>query len=196
MSRKNAEKKGGFLEPDFKNVLVCKSKEARPYLEIFIQEPENVFQQNLGTLFGIFEINDDSEDSSYVVNYLISIIKKEYFSQSKRGPIESFEAALHKANLALAKLAEHENVGWIGNFNAVSAVIEKNNVHLTQTGATHAFLLRAKTLVDLGEGEEPHEELNPLKTFQEVVSGRLEKQDKIILTTESLFNIFFLSITL
>lgn len=192
MSKKRLDKKNFFLEPQFKDVLVCQTKNLRPYLEVFVQEPENVSQQGLGTLFGILEINDHSEDSSYVVNYIISIIKKEYFINSKRGPIESFEAALHKANLALAKVAEHGNINWIGHLNAVCAVIEKNNIHLAQTGTAFAFLLRSKKLVNVSGGEENSENPNPLKTFQEVVSGRMETADKVILTTDSLFNIFSL----
>jgi hypothetical protein len=160
-------------------------------MEVFIHEPENVFQQNLGTLFGVLEINDDSPDSSYVVNYLISVIKKEFFSNIKRGTIESFEAALHKANLALSKLAEHDHISWIGKINAICAVYEKNNIHLTQTGSACALLSRSKTLVNISEGGEA-EGPNPLKTFQEVVSGRLEDGDKIIIATNEIFDIFSL----
>jgi len=127
-----------------KDVFVCKKNNFKPFLEIFVQEPENVNQDNLGVIAGILEITDESEESSYIVNYLISVIKKEYFSRPKRGPIESFEAALHKANLALAKLAEHENIGWIGKVNAILLVVEKNNLHLSQTGNARALLLREK----------------------------------------------------
>jgi hypothetical protein len=192
MSKKRPDKKIILLEPSFKDILVCRDKASRPYIEVFVQEPENVSQQGLGILFGILEISDSSEDSSYVVNYLISIIKKEYFFSTKRGPIESFEAALHKANLALAQLAEHGQVSWIGKLNAVAAVIEKNNIHLAATGTASAFLVRGKSLSNVSEGQESGEDVNPLKTFQEVVSGRLDDKDKIILTTDSLFNIFSL----
>lgn len=193
MSRKRTDKKTARLEPDFRDILVCKKKDLRPNIEIFIQAPENISQQNLGTLAGIFEITDDSEESSYIVNYLISIIKKEYFSKTKRGSMESFEAALHKANLALSKLAEHETVGWINNINAVCLAIEKNNLHISQTGTAKAFLLRSKSLTDICDGQsEESGGLNPLKTFEDVISGRLDKNDKIILTTESIFDIFSL----
>jgi len=189
MTRKRLDKKIPVLEPSFREILVCKPKNAKPYMEVFVHEPENVFQQNLGILFGVLEINDPSPDSSYVVNYLISVIKKEFFSNIKRGTIESFEAALHKANLALSKLAEHEHISWIGKINAICAVYEKNNIHLTQTGSACALLLRSKTLVNISEGGET-EAPNPLKTFQEVVSGRLEDGDKIVVTTDEIFDIF------
>ncbi len=160
-------------------------------MEVVIQDPENIEQQNLGTLIGIFEISDTSEDSSYIVNYLISIIKKEYFSKPRRGPVESFETALHKANLALSKLAEHGNINWIGKINVLCAVIEKNKLHLAQVGTASAFLLRSKTLINISENSsEENLEPNPLKTFDSVSSGKLELGDKLLIATESIFDIF------
>lgn len=180
------------LKPEFNDILISQSGRMAPFIEIFVAEPENVFQENLGIIVGIFEVTDQTEDSSYIVNYLISIIRKEYFSSPKRGAVESFEAALHKVNLALSKLAEHGNIGWIKHLNGACAVIEKNNLHFSQTGTAGIFLLRSNSLSNISEPEEESETQNPLKTFQDVISGRMEKNDKIILTTESIFNIFSL----
>lgn len=191
MSRNKIDKKMPALESQFEDILVCNNKSLRPHIEIFVFEPENVTQKSLGTLFGVLEVSDTSEDSSYIVNYLSSIIKREYFSKPKRSPIESFEAALHKGNLALSKLAEHGNIKWLGKFNALIAIIEKNNLHIAQAGTASAFLFRSKGLTDISEGMSSDElEPHPLKTFVNVSSGKLESQDKLIITTESIFDIF------
>ena len=191
MAKAKLEKKIAGAVPSFETILVCNDKHLRPFVEAFVFEPENVTQKNLGTLLGVFEITDPSDDSSYIVNYLSSVIKKEYFSKPKRTPIDSFEAALHRANLALSKLAEHGNVKWLGKFNALVAIIEKNNLHLTQTGTASAFLLRAKGLTEISESLSPNEaEPHPLKTFVNVSSGRLELQDKLLITTDGIFEIF------
>ncbi len=190
MPKKKLDKPITELEAFFENVFVCNNKKLQPFIEILNQNPENISQQNLGTLIGVFKVNDQTEDSSYIVNYLISVIKKEYFSKTKRDPIESFEAALHKANLALSKLAEHGNVSWLGKLNAICAVIEKNNLHFSQTGNASALLLRAKGLTDISEGLAPESEPHPLKTFVNVSSGKLERDDKLILATHDIFEIF------
>jgi hypothetical protein len=193
MPPKKPERKSLILEASFEDILVCNDKTLRPLLEAFVFEPENIDQKNLGTLFGIFEVADNSEDASYIVNYLLSVIKKEYFSKPKRPPIESFEAALHKGNLALSKIAEHGNVAWIGKLNAIIAILEKNNLHLTQAGNTSAFLFRAGMLTNISEGlSSPEADSNPLKTFVNVSSGRMEKSDKLLVATESIFDIFSL----
>ncbi|MDO9230997.1 MAG: hypothetical protein Q7U36_00760 [bacterium] len=190
MAKKKIDKKISSLEASFEDVLVCQKTSAKTLLEIFVERPENITQENLGTLAGILEINEESSDSSYVVNYLISVIKKEYYSKAKRGAIESFEAALNKANLALAKLAEHGNVNWLGKINAILLVIEKNNIHLSQTGSAKALLLRGKSLTDISEGAIIPENPSPFKTFVDVLSGRLEKDDALIVTTDAIFEIF------
>jgi len=191
MSKKRNEKRITTLESFFENILVCNDRDLRPFIETFHCEAENIEQEKLGTLFGIMEITDDSEESSYVVNYLISVIRKEYFSKPKRGAVESLEAALHKANLALSKLAEHGSLAWLGKLHSIVAVIEKNNLHLSQAGQGLALLLRNKNLTDIGEGlSEENTEPHPLKTFVNVLSGRLEDEDKLILTSSEIFEIF------
>jgi len=193
MTRNKSENRIIDIKPEFDSILVCNDRRLQPYIEIIIQEPENITSQNLGTLIGVLEVNDDSEDSSYIVNYLISVIKKEYFSKPKRGPIESLESALHKANLALSGLAEHGNINWLGKLSALIAVTEKNNLHLSQAGDATALLLRSKTLTDVSDGLAPTgTEPNPLKTFVSVSSGRLEKNDKLIISTAGIFDIFSL----
>lgn len=193
MTRKKLNNKFIEIKPDFESILVCGNRESCPFIQVLIQEPENIDSQNLGTLIGVFEVIDESEDSSYIVNYLVSIIKKEYFSKPKRGPIESLEASLHKANLALSNLAEHGNISWLGKLNALIAVTEKNGLHLSQAGNASAFLLRSKILTDISEGLSPGDsEPNPLKTFVNVSSGRMEKNDKLIVTTSRIFDIFSL----
>lgn len=190
MLKKKLGKRNIEIESFFEEILVCNDKENRPFLEVFVHEPENIIQKDLGALLGIFEINDDSEDSSYIVNYLISVIKKEYFSRPKRGTVESFEAALHKANLALAKLAEYGNISWIGKINALCVVAEKQNLHLTQTGNTLALLLRKGYLTNISEDLSPDTlEPNPLKTFVNISSGKLENRDKLIILTDNILNI-------
>lgn len=190
MAKKAQERKLAFLSPSFRDFLVCRNNGNRPFLETFIAEPENVSMENLGTLFGFFEITDHSEDSSYIVNYLFSVLKKEFFLRPGRGAIESFESALHKVNLALSKLASHENVKWIGHLDAVCGVIEKNNIHVTSAGRSAALLLRDRALTDLTEGGEAQAEPNPIRTFQDVLSGRMEEGDKIIVATPGIFDIF------
>lgn len=179
------------LENKISPILVVNNSSLKPYVELFDYAPENIYQQPLGSLVGFFEIKEYSEDSAYVVNFLTSVLKKEYYINPKRPVTESLDSALHKVNLALSELAKHGNVEWLGKLNATICVLEKNNAHFSVSGNAKIFLYRNTTLTDISEDlaadpSQPH----PLKTFVNVSSGRLEKNDRLLITSDDIFHIF------
>jgi len=178
------------LEKTISPVLVVNNPSLKPYIELFEYYPENIYQQPLGSLVGFFEIKEYSEDSAYIVNFLTSVLKKEYYVNPKRPVAESLDSALHKVNVALSELAKQGNVEWLGNLHAAICVLEKNNAHFSVAGKAKIFLYRNTILSDIGDGlaadfPEPH----PLKTFVNVSSGRLEKDDRMLITSEDIFHI-------
>lgn len=182
------------MEKEISPILVAHNSNLKPYIEIFQYHPENIIQQPLGTLIGFFEIRDYSEDSAYVVNFLNSVLKKEYYLNPKRPVQESLDAALHKINIALSELAKHGNVNWLGKLDSAICILEKNSVHFSVTGDAKILLSRKSSLTDITEGLAPDlPELHPLKTFVNVSSGRLEKNDKLIITSTDLFSILSIS---
>jgi hypothetical protein len=188
----NNNKKEVFkeLEKTISPILVVNNPSLKPYVELFEYYPENIYQQALGSLVGFFEIKEYSEDSAYIVNFLTSVLKKEYYINPKRAVTESLDSALHKVNLALSEIAKQGNVEWLGNLNAAICVLEKNNAHFSVAGKAKIFLYRNTILTDIGDGlaadsSEPH----PLKTFVNVSSGRLEKDDHMLITSEDIFHI-------
>ena len=63
-------------------------------------------------------------------------------------------------------------------------------MHLTQTGNTSALLLRKGYLTNISEDLSPDTlESNPLKTFINISSGKLENHDKLIILTDNILNI-------
>jgi len=193
MPAKNNPKNTTFskeLEKRVAPVLVMNNSQLKPYIELFEQYPENIYQQPLGSLVGFFEIKDYSEDSAYIVNFLTSVLKKEYYANPKRSVAESFDSALHKINVALSELAKHKNVNWLGNLDGAVCVMEKNSIHFSVTGNAHLFIYRNQFLTDISEelapnGAQPH----PLKTFVDVSSGRIEENDKVLLFSDDLFHV-------
>ncbi len=197
MPSKNPEKKLDSikeLQKDISPILVINNPSLKPYIELFEYTPENIYQKPLGTLIGFFEIKEYGGQSAYVVNFLTSVLKKEYYANPRRSVTESFDGAMHKVNLALSEVAKHGNVEWIGKLHACICVIEKNSVHFTVAGNAKIFLNRKQALTDISEGLSSQEsEPHPLKTFINVSSGRLEKGDKLIITSEDIFHILKLS---
>lgn len=178
------------LEKTISPVLIINNSSLKPYVELFEYEPENIYQQPLGSLVGFFEVKEFSDDSAYIVNHLTAVLKKEYYINPKRPVTESLDSALHKVNLALSEIARIGNVEWLGKINAAICVLEKNNAHFSVSGNAKIFLHRNTILSEISEdlasdSPEPH----PLKTFINVSSGRLEKNDRLLITSGDIFHI-------
>ena len=181
------------LERVTTEILAVSGRTLEPFIKVFKYSGENVTSSALGSIVGVFEVSERSEDSAYIVNFLASVAKKEYFSNPRRGPIESFEASLHKINLALAELVKHGNIAWLGKFHGVIGILEKNNIHFSATGEAKILLLRDRQLSEISAGLASEESsIHPIKTFSEVSSGRLMADDKIILTSPELFTLLSL----
>lgn len=192
MTKKRIEKPKVLqkLEKSIAEILIARDNNLKPFIHSFHHEPENILHQPLGILLGIFEVEDHSKDSAYIVNFLASVAKKEYFSHPKRPAIESLEAALHKVNLALAELIKHDNTAWLGRLNAAVCVLEKHNLHFSVAGSASTLLIRNGLVTDISEGlVDPDQEPHPLKTFTEVASGRLKADDTVLIATPELFEI-------
>ena len=181
----------GELARTFHEILVADKRSYEPFVKVFSAVGENVSKLDLGTLVGVFEVDEKNEEAAYIVNFLASVAKKEYFNNPRRGPIESFEAALHKVNVALAELVKHGNVSWLGKLHGTLAVLEKNNLHFSVTGESALLLLRQDQFSEISAGLASDEaSLHPLKTFVEVSSGRIMENDFLILTTPELPALF------
>ena len=174
-------------------IFVANGRSFEPFIKTFSYSGENITKVSLGVLVGVFEVDEKSDDSAYIVNFLVSVAKKEYFNNPRRGAVESFEAALHKINLALAELVKHGNVSWLGKFHGALGVFEKNNLHFSATGDACILLVRNENISDIAQGlasSESH--IHPIKTFVEVSSGRLLPKDKVIMASPELLALFSL----
>jgi len=176
---------------EVREIVFCKEEE-NSFCDIFIYEPENIEEQKLGNLYIVGEIVNFSENSSYLVNLLASIIKKEFYSKPKRPTMESLEAGLHKANATLSGFAEQGNVDWIGNLNMICGAYKKNELYFSHVGGVKTLLVRDGQITDIGKNITKEEKPHPFKTFANIASGEIEKNDLILLSTPEFFNIFSL----
>lgn len=189
MAEKNTPKKPTEITSNVTPILITGNDRLAPYIQIFSHQPENISQHALGTIFGIFKIDDISVDSAFIVNFLVSELKKEYYGNPRRTPAGSFEAGLNRINIALSELAKQGNIAWIGKLESAICALEKNGMmHFSVTGASHIALLREGSLSLISDGLAPDEDSpNPLKTFIEISSGKLHPEDLVVLGSHELF---------
>ena len=177
------------IAPTATEISVARNGFLKPYAVCFQHLPDNIAREPLGMLAGAMTINDRSEHSAYIVNFLSSLAKKEYYGNPRRGAIESFEAALHKVNVGLAELAKEGNTEWIGTLDAAICIIERNNLHFSVAGNAKVLLFRDRHLSDISEGLADSDDDHPMKTFTDVASGKISPNDRILITTPEIFSI-------
>ncbi|MBU2036704.1 hypothetical protein KJ866_00625 [Patescibacteria group bacterium] len=174
-------------------ILIKSPRNKNTICEIFSYDPVNIEEEALGSLYMVAQLSTN-EDSLHLINLLSSLIKREYYSLPHRGPIESLEAGLKKANQALSETANQGNLAWLGKMHFICAALNKEKeLFLTQTGAAQAWLCRAGQLVNITKKLiPPSTKAHPAKTFQSVISGNVSLNDKIIFGTPAIFDFFSL----
>ena len=175
-----------------REIVVSKEKEDNAFCDVFIYEPENVAEQSLGNLCIVGEVSNLTDNSSYLINLLASVLKKEFYSNTKKTSLEALESGLHKANVTLAEFTEQGNAGWIGNLHMACLVFKGGELHFGKAGKIKTFLIRDFQATDIGQNLLGSEKPDPLKTFANIASGTLESGDALILGTPRVFEIFSL----
>ena len=161
--------------------------------DLFIHEPQNAEETQLGTLFMLGKIEKIPKNKyrnfDFLLSLLISVIKREFYVDSKRPTSKALEASLNKANLYLADFTEKGNVEWIGNLNFICGAFSQNTLHIAQTGESIIKLFRETGISHIENKFPTQKKTHPLKTFGNIASGIMLNNDKVILGSKNVLNI-------
>lgn len=171
--------------------IVFSQDDDKSFGDIFIYEPENIEEQNLGNLFIVGELKDLPRNCSYIINLLASKIKKEFYSNTKRTAEESLEAGLYEANQTLSDLANQGNGEYVGKLSMICGTYRENKFYLSQIGKIKSLLIRDGQLLEIIK-EDSSKPISPKRAFNDIANGELEDGDRIIFATSGLFNVFSL----
>jgi len=161
---------------------------------VFSYEALNIEEAKLGNLYLVGKISGFSskkhKNFDFLFNLLISVIKREFYSDPQRGTLEALESALQSANIYLTDFSKKGHKEWIGNIDFTCMAFSNNDIHIGQTGNTLIYLLRGDTMSNVSRKFSNNiKSSNPSKTFSNIVSGDLEEGDKMIISTPNLLEI-------
>ncbi|MDO8472160.1 MAG: hypothetical protein Q7S64_03385 [bacterium] len=126
--------------------------------------------------------------SSKLISTITAVLSERFGTiQRSANPLKSFEAAIKHINEELYALAEQGETEWIGHLNALLALVNNNEVHLSQTGTSTAYLFRQRRISQVTEADAAEAEPHPLNTFSNIISGQLVEGDRIVLSNQDLF---------
>lgn len=169
--------------------VVYSQDDEKSFGDIFVYEPENVEERNLGSLFIIGELKDLPRNSSYVVNLLASKIKKEFYSSTKRSAEDGLEEALSIANQTISEIAEQGNGEYVSKLSMICGTCKGNKFFLSQVGKVKSLLVRNGQIIEIIK-EDDNKPASPKRAFNNIASGELADGDLIIFSTTGLFNVF------
>jgi len=134
-----------------------------------------------GTIFGQIEILNPWFPTSQIGQTIINTAIREYYRSTDSSELNNFENALKKVNDTLAQVTQSGETEWVGNLHGILMLISGKDIHISQTGATDAFLFRGRQINHITEGLSDVSDTHPLRTFSNIVSGTLNEGDKIVI---------------
>lgn len=121
-----------------------------------------------------------------LVQTVVGALKKTYVTAPAINE-DTFERALAAINAALSRLASRGKVNWYGKFHAAAAALWQNQFALSTTGNALVYLSRRGEITSLSE-DFPEKPKGAIKIFSNYSSGKLAAGDRVILSTNQIFN--------
>ena len=155
--------------------------------DTFCFEPENEKEKKLGNLYIAGEIKNSIPQNRHFLSSLADIIKKEYYRNYDTSPKESFKKSLEKANEFLSSQIKNNEVDWLENLNFIVLAINSScSLNFAKVGNLKIFLLRSGEILNIGQDVNLRQQAGTYKTFQNIITGTLDSEDKILITTKEI----------
>jgi len=157
------------------------------FLTCQVYQPADPEQRQSGLIFSQIEILNPWFPNAQIGQTVINTVIREYYRGTDTSELNNFEATVKKVNEALAQIAQNGETDWIGKLSGILALVNGKEVHIAQTGRSEAYLYRAGKVNHITEGLGSEEAKHPLKTFSNLTSGTMQKDDKIIIANGDFF---------
>lgn len=130
----------------------------------------------------VIEVMAKESLARQIIDLVIQTMGEDYYNKKFRDEPElRFEKSIAALNQQLAKLYTSQHAKHVTNLSAIIAVINQDQLYLSQCGKAHARLYRNAKMTDLADG------LNvgstPQKSFHGIAEGTLKSKDKLLFAT-------------
>lgn len=138
-----------------------------------------------GKLFMNFEMMNNLALGEDVGEFIFQAVKKSFFKDLEEDPYVRFEEALKVVNQEVAVMQQEKQFKFISNINVVLGSIVGDELFISQTGESEAYLIRRKHVSIISEGLSEGERSN-CEVFLNIANGTLEKGDVVIFSSNKL----------
>ncbi|MGM0439339.1 MAG: hypothetical protein ACQEP3_02825 [Patescibacteria group bacterium] len=147
-------------------------------IDTFCYQPEDVYEKRLGALAIGGELTKGASNKT-LLNNLASKIKGTYHALPTRSQEEALREGLKEGNKFLKKEE------WGGDLNVAILSIKSNRLQFSKLGKLKILLSRNGQITDIGKNAEEGED-----SFGSIVTGKIKKEDKLIVLTKEIYKHF------
>lgn len=177
------------LNTTVSELLIYNPESSEGFAETFVFEPEEKEEEPYGRLMVLVSFDVKSPKTAEISEAIASIMQNEYYRPSERSTEQQFEYAIKRVNDILGDLASAGEISWIGKLNSVITAIVGDEILLTASGQAFAYLVRHQQLAHLNkESSSIPLKPNPLKTYENIINGKLNPGDKFVFLSPSILD--------
>ena len=163
------------IKPMSKEV-VLRGKPEDGHSDVFSYNYEGNATNGLGSLFIVGHVQPATEDTSYMVNLVASLAKREYYAQETLAPKEAFSKSLKKINEVLQEFFKNKDA----LINIGIFAIARENIFISRLGKFKIILARNGQDIDILNNIKLFDKEHiQEKEFSNIISGKIAPKDKI-----------------
>ncbi len=163
--------------------------------DVFLSRSTPELAKKLGTIVGIIELFELSDETIEKLFDIISDLKTEYYlppHEIDNGIEKRFEECLQRANRRIYRLLQEstEKIN-IKNINIFVALIFGSRIFMSQIGQSNAFLFHRKKkhdyiIIDIfNQAGERRSKLNLEKMFSNIINGAITTKDNLMICNDA-----------
>lgn len=172
-------------------LVICEPGRSRSTAYVGVSHPTPAEEQMLGKLVLLCELESNDAVNLDIIHELERELTESYYGSDELNPEIAFEQALAKVNQKVADLVADYAKNWHETLHIAALVLHGEYIHLADYGRLHAFLIHQDKITDiLSSTPRLHDTPSALKIFTNVVSGKIQAGDYLLLSTTSLLDYF------
>lgn len=178
------------VRPLLDSLLIYDPNRSSSTANIWIAHPSPSEEAVLGKIFMVASIDSNDRLNHEIIGALQEQLKHSYYHSTEPKFSAAFEQALHLTNQHLHRLIIEGVDGWVERLHCVVGVLVGDQLLIAHAGSMMAYVLRRGRMHDILGNQS--QSINPLKIFSNIVEGKLEDQDKLLLCTPTVLDYFSL----
>lgn len=156
--------------------IILRGRPEDGHVDVFSYNYEGSGVNGLGGLFIVGQVQPATENTSYMINLVASLAKREYYAKIDNEPKEAFSKTLKKINEVLQDFFRDRDL----KVNIGIFAISGENIFISRLGKFKILLVRDNHDIDiLNNISLFNKEHIQEKEFSNIISGKLIPQDKL-----------------